>query len=135
MNLRIPRIFNANSSSEAIRTDLCSAGGPPAHSHLLQESRRLRKTVLTAEQYILFLYSPLLKSQEKEMATHSSVLAWRIPGVGEPGGLPSMGSHRVRHRSVYRLISNLKGEILIVNITKHQIRFTKYQIWHQLHSG
>ena len=34
---------------------------------------------------------------EKEMATHSSVLALRIPGMGEPGGLPSMGSHRVRH--------------------------------------
>ena len=31
------------------------------------------------------------------MATHSSVLAWRIPGMGEPGGLPSVGSHRVRH--------------------------------------
>ena len=36
---------------------------------------------------------------EKEMATHSSVLAWRIPGTGEPGGLPSMGSHRVGHDS------------------------------------
>ena len=34
---------------------------------------------------------------EKEMATHSSVFAWRIPGTGEPGGLPSTGSHRVRH--------------------------------------
>ena len=34
---------------------------------------------------------------EKEMATHSSVLAWRIPGTGEPGWLPSMGSHRVGH--------------------------------------
>ena len=34
---------------------------------------------------------------EKEMAPHSSVLAWRIPGTGEPGGLPSMGSHRVGH--------------------------------------
>jgi len=34
---------------------------------------------------------------EKEMATHFSVLAWRIPGTGEPGGLLSMGSHRVRH--------------------------------------
>ena len=34
---------------------------------------------------------------EKDMATHSSVLAWRIPGMGESGGLPSMGSHRVRH--------------------------------------
>ena len=34
---------------------------------------------------------------EREMATHSSVLAWRIPGMGEPGGLPSMGSHRGGH--------------------------------------
>ena len=34
---------------------------------------------------------------EKEMATHSSVLAWRIPGTGEPGGLQSMGSHGVGH--------------------------------------
>ena len=34
---------------------------------------------------------------EEEMATHSSVLAWRIPGMGEPGGLPSMGLHRVGH--------------------------------------
>ena len=34
---------------------------------------------------------------EKEMATHSCVLAWRIPGMGEPGGLPSMGLHRVGH--------------------------------------
>ena len=34
---------------------------------------------------------------EKEMATHSIVLAWRIPGTGEPGGLPSMGLHRVGH--------------------------------------
>ena len=36
-------------------------------------------------------------SLEKEMATHSSLLAWRIPGTGKPGGLPSMGSHRVGH--------------------------------------
>ena len=34
---------------------------------------------------------------EKEMATHSSILAWRIPGMGEPCGLPSTGSHRVGH--------------------------------------
>ena len=40
-----------------------------------------------------FHFHPL----EKEMATHSSVLAWRIPGTGEPGGLPSMGSQRVGH--------------------------------------
>ena len=38
-----------------------------------------------------------MHAMEKEMATHSSVLAWRIPGMEEPGGLPSMGSHRVGH--------------------------------------
>ena len=37
------------------------------------------------------------RALEKEMATHSSVLAWRILGTGEPGALPSMESHRVRH--------------------------------------
>ena len=37
------------------------------------------------------------RALEKEMATHSSVLAWKIPGMAEPGGLPSMGSHRVGH--------------------------------------
>ena len=44
----------------------------------------------------LFFVS-LNTTMEKEMATHSSVLAWRIPGTGEPGGLPSMGSHSVGH--------------------------------------
>ena len=44
-----------------------------------------------------FTFTFHLHALEKEMATHSSVLAWRIPGMGEPGGLPSMGSSRVRH--------------------------------------
>ena len=39
----------------------------------------------------------LILNAEKAVATHSSVLAWRIPGTGEPGRLPSMGSHRVGH--------------------------------------
>ena len=44
-----------------------------------------------------FHFTSHFPALEKEMATHSSILAWRIPGTGEPGGLPSMGSHRVRH--------------------------------------
>ena len=44
-----------------------------------------------------FTFSFHIHTLEKEMATHSSVLAWRIPGTGEPGGLPSMVSHRVGH--------------------------------------
>ena len=44
-----------------------------------------------------FTFSFHFYALEKEMATHSSVLAWRIPEMGEPGGLPSVGSHRVGH--------------------------------------
>ena len=46
-----------------------------------------------------FTFTFLFPALEKEMATHSSVLAWRIPGTGAPGGLPSVGSHRVGHDS------------------------------------
>ena len=44
-----------------------------------------------------FIFIFYFHALEKEMATHSSVLAWRVPGTGEPGGLPSVGSHRVGH--------------------------------------
>ena len=44
-----------------------------------------------------FTFTFHFQALEKEMATHSSILAWRIPGMGAPGGLPSMRSHRVRH--------------------------------------
>ena len=53
---------------------------------------------------------------EKAMATHSSVLAWRIPGTGEPGGLPSLGSHRVGHDR-----SDLAAVILYYYILLHII--------------
>ena len=44
-----------------------------------------------------FTFSFHFLALEKEMATHSGVLAWRIPGTGQPGGLPSLGLHRVGH--------------------------------------
>ena len=44
-----------------------------------------------------FIFTFNFHALEKEMATHSSVLAWKIPGTGEPGGLPSLGSYRVGH--------------------------------------
>ena len=44
-----------------------------------------------------FTFTLCFHALEKEMATHSSVLAWRIPGTAEPGRLPSMGSHRLGH--------------------------------------
>ena len=49
----------------------------------------------TTERHFTFTFH--FHALEKEMATHSSVLAWRIPGTEEPGGLPSTGSHRVGH--------------------------------------
>ena len=56
---------------------------------------------------------------EKELATHSSVLAWRIPGTGEPGGLPSMGSHRVWHDWSNLASAKRKvGQDWIINIIK-----------------
>ena len=48
-------------------------------------------------QLSVFTFTFHFHALEEEMATHSSVLAWRIPGTGEPRGLPSMGSHRVGH--------------------------------------
>ena len=56
-------------------------------------SQRVRHDWATSLSLFTFHFHAL----EKEMATHSSVLAWRIPGKGEPGGPPSMGSHRVGH--------------------------------------
>ena len=55
--------------------------------------------VMRMEEFSFFnsLFLVAVPSLEKEMATHSSVLAWRIPGTEEPGGLPSMGLHRVAH--------------------------------------
>ena len=57
---------------------------------------RVRKAKTSKRDYIKIQSYCIVKA-EKEMATHSSVLAWRIPGTGEPGGLPSMGLHRARH--------------------------------------
>ena len=58
--------------------------------------------ILKNKQDCSFRYTSTFKGDyvltaEKEMATYSSVLAWRIPGTGEPGGLPSVGLHRVGH--------------------------------------
>ena len=67
---------------------------------ILEETSR--KKILSKRSYSITILSTTfiqeyIISLEKAMATHSSVLAWRIPGTGEPGGLPSLGSHRVGH--------------------------------------
>ena len=57
-----------------------------------------------------FIFIFYLHALEKEMATYSSVLAWRIPGIGEPDGLASMGSHRVRHNSIDIAVAATVGD-------------------------
>ena len=63
----------------------------------LQSMGSLRVRHDWATSLSLFTFTFHFHALEKEMATHSSVLAWTIPGTGEPGGLPSVGSHRVGH--------------------------------------
>ena len=62
-----------------------------------------------------FTFTYQFHALEKEMATHSSVLGWRIPGTGEPGGLPSMGSHRIVHDW-----SDLAAARYIFSLYKHK---------------
>ena len=69
---------------------------------------------------------------EKEMATHSSVLAWRIPVMGEPGGLLSMGSHRVRHDW-----SDLAAAAAVRPLSSHEEekKFRRFKWFPQSYSG
>ena len=69
---------------------------------------------------------------DKEMATHSSVLAWRIPGTEEPGGLPSMRLHRVRHdRSDLAAAADpiIQSEVSQKEKDKYHILTHIYEIW------
>ena len=91
--------------------DVCRYSVPnPAEQKLLEEKRIWSRLTLrgawwaavhgvTKSQTRLgdFTFTFHFHALKREMATHSSVLAWRIPGTGEPGGLPSLGSHRVGH--------------------------------------
>ena len=68
-----------------------------AQPGVLQSMGSRHNSGLSRTQLRDFIFTFHFHALEKEMATHSSVLAWRIPRTGEPGGLPSMGSHRVGH--------------------------------------
>ena len=69
------------------------------------------------------------------MATHSSVLAWRIPGTGDPGGLPSMGSHRVGHDWSDLAAAAVGSEMYFHNFCDSYRSFAHWKIiWHVLES-
>ena len=69
----------------------------PGKSHGWREEPGRLQSMKSQKRLSDFTFSFHFHALEKEMATHSSILAWRIPGTEEPGGLPSMGSHRVGH--------------------------------------
>ena len=70
-----------------------------------------------------FTFTFYFHALEKEMATHSSVLAWRIPGMGEPGGLPSMWSHRVGHD-----LSNLAAAAQLLHVKHIHVSFFNLEV-------
>ena len=73
--------------------DTGEGNGTPLQYSCLENPWGRKESDMTERLHFIFHFDAL----EKEMATHSSVLTWRIPGMGEPGGLPSMESHRVGH--------------------------------------
>ena len=75
----------------------------------------------------VFTFTFHFHALEKEMATHSTILAWRIPGTGEPVGLPSMGSHRVRHDW-----SDLAAAAAICAKTVHISSIISNCVWEEL---
>ena len=91
----IPSVFK-----ESLYCSLGEGNGTPLQYSCLENPRdrgAWSMGSLRVRHDFTFTFTFHFHALEKEMATHSSVLAWRIPGTGEPGGLPSMGSHRVGH--------------------------------------
>ena len=84
--------FNRSRPHYKADTKLCFLGNL---NRMIRGTRCLTFHVMSRRQILDFSFH--FHALEKEMATHTSVLAWRIPGTGEPGGLPSVGSHRVGH--------------------------------------
>ena len=92
-NLFVPHTNNPEKAM-ATHTPVLLPGKSHGRRSLVGCSPWGREELDTTSNFTFTVHFPAL---EKEMATHSMVLAWRIPGTAEPGGLPSMGSHRVGH--------------------------------------
>ena len=89
---------------ESISKDLGEGNGTPLQYSCLEKPKdggswkaAVHGVATSRTRLSDFTFTFHFHALEKEMATQSSVLAWRIPGMGEPGGLPSMGLHRVGH--------------------------------------
>ena len=75
-----------------------------------------------------FTFTVHFQAWEKEMATHSSVLAWRIPGTGEPGKLPSIGSHKSRTRLRWLSMPIKEIEFITLNFLQRQLQVQMVEI-------
>ena len=75
-----------------------------------------------------FTFAFHFHASEKAMATHSSVLAWRIPGTGEPGGLSSMGSHRVGHDWIHLAAAAVTAKLRITELERHLLSQLLYYV-------
>ena len=80
----------------------------------------------------IFTFTFHFHALEKEMSTHSNVLAWRIPGTGEPRGLPSIGSHRVGHNLSDLAAAANKGTCPRLVTKKISISYIIYNNYHKL---
>ena len=94
-------MFFANLNGNKAPGEAKGKGEKERYTHLNAESQRIarrdKKAFLSDQCKEIEENNRMGIELEKEMATHSSIIAWRFPGTGEPGGLPSMGSHRVGH--------------------------------------
>ena len=102
LELRIEKYSQNLSKKEAIESVSSEGNGSPLQYSCLENPMdggawwaAVHGVAKSRTRLSDFTFTFHFHALEKEMATHSSVLAWRIPGVGKPGGLPSMGSHRV----------------------------------------
>ena len=79
-----------------------------------------------------FIFTFHFHALEKEIATRSSLLAWRIPGMGEPGGLPSMGSHRVGYDSWAAVYGVTQSRIRLKRLSSSSSSLHLYCVWAML---
>ena len=91
--MNVKNNMNKSKTESWLMDKECRAGGTP-HPHSTSSFVDVRTSKRLSQ---MLQFRKLVCDMEKEMATHTRVLAWRISGTEEPGGLPSMGSHRVGH--------------------------------------
>ena len=92
------KIFHANGDQKKAGVAILISDKVDFEIHAVKRDKEGHYVMIKGSiQEVITIRNIYASKSEKAMATHSSVLAWRIPGMGEPGGLPSMGSHRVGH--------------------------------------